>query len=152
MANSEYRMRVIEVLHHKGKDVTKISTVDGVTAAIERLAEKRIGALVVVDRWGKLAGMFSERDVVRALALHGANALQCQVHEFMTPDVTTCQPDDRVDEAMQVMTAHRIRHLPVMEDGRIIGIVSIGDLVNSKLQEKEREAQVLHDLMIVRSR
>ncbi len=145
-------MRIAEILHHKGNEVAKISTVDKVEVAIGRLAERRIGALVVVDRWGSLAGMFSERDVVRGLAHHGAESLQCEVHEFMTPEVTTCGPDDRVDDAMAVMTAHRARHLPVMENGRICGLVSIGDLVKCKLQEKEQEAQVLHDLMLVRSR
>jgi CBS domain-containing protein len=144
-------MRIVEILHRKGQEVSKIGTVDKIATAISRLAERRIGALVVIDRWGSLAGMISERDIVRGLAIHGAETLQCEVHECMTPEVTTCGPDDRVDDAMAVMTAHRIRHLPVMQNGRIVGLVSIGDLVQSKLLEKEQEALVLHDMMLVRT-
>jgi CBS domain-containing protein len=143
-------MRIAEILHHKGKHVSKIGTTDSVEAAVQRLDEQRIGALVVVDRWGVLAGMFSERDVIRALARRGAATLGSEVHEFMTPDVTTCAPDDRINEVMATMTAHRIRHLPVMENGRLVGIVSIGDLVKAKLVETEQEANVLRDITLGR--
>jgi CBS domain-containing protein len=139
-------MRISEILHRKGGHVVKITTVDPIAKAVQRLAAERIGALVVVDRWDALAGMLSERDIVRALAQHGAAALACEVHELMTPEVTTCGPGDRVDAVMAVMNAHRCRHLPVMEGGKLVGLVSIGDCVLAKLLEAEQEASVLRDL------
>jgi CBS domain-containing protein len=139
-------MPVAEILHRKGRHVSTVRTIDTVEVAVKKLYDERIGALVVLDRWGKLAGMFSERDVIHALARHGAEALTYEVHELMTPDVTTCTPEDRIDTVMQVMTAHRVRHLPVMEKGELIGIVSLGDLVKHRLDEKEQEAAVLRDL------
>jgi CBS domain-containing protein len=139
-------MPIADVLHHKGRHVSTIRSLDTVEAAIRKLYEERIGALVVLDRWGKLAGMFSERDVIHALAMHGAEALTFEVHELMSPDVTTSAPGDRIDAVMALMTAHRIRHLPVMEDGQIVGLVSIGDLVKHRLDEKESEANVLRDI------
>ncbi|HLI20281.1 MAG TPA: CBS domain-containing protein [Stellaceae bacterium] len=139
-------MTVASLLGGKGHRVATIRTTEKVAAAIQQLNEEKIGALVVVDRWGKLAGMFSERDVIRGLARGGAAALDYEVHELMTPDVTTVAPDDKIDTAMQLMTAHRIRHLPVMDGEKILGIVSIGDLVKYRLDEKEIEANVLLDI------
>jgi len=143
-------MAVAAVLQHKGGHVSTIRSIDGVEAAIRKLYDERIGALVVVDRWGKLAGMLSERDVIWSLAQHGAEGLSFEVHEVMTPDVTTCTPEDRIDDVMHTMTAHRIRHLPVMEEGRLVGLVSMGDLVKQRLEEKKQEAAVLQDIMRVR--
>jgi CBS domain-containing protein len=139
-------MPVADILHHKGQHVSTVRSIDTVEAAIGKLYEERIGALVVLDRWGKLAGMFSERDVLHSLARHGAETLTYEVHELMTPDVTTCAPQDRIDDVMKVMTAHRVRHLPVMEKGELVGIVSIGDLVKHRLDEKAQEAAVLRDI------
>ncbi|HWE71936.1 MAG TPA: CBS domain-containing protein [Stellaceae bacterium] len=139
-------MTVSSLLGGKGHHVATIRTTEKVSAAIEKLNDERIGALVVVDRWGKLAGMFSERDVVRGVAQDGPAALAFEVHELMTPDVTTCAPEDPIDKAMAIMTAHRIRHLPVMAQGKILGLVSIGDLVKYRLDEKETEANVLLDI------
>jgi len=139
-------MPIADILHRKGSSVAKIKTVDTVDVAVAKLAEERIGALVVTDRWGAVAGMFSERDVIRALANHGAEALQFEVHELMTPDVTTCAPSDRIEAVMGIMTAHRIRHLPVMEGKRLVGLVSMGDLVKQRLLDKEQEANVLLDI------
>lgn len=139
-------MPVAQILHHKGRNVSMVRSFETVEAAIRKLHEQRIGALVVTDRWGKLVGMFSERDVIHALAQHGAEALGYEVHELMTPDVTTCSPQDRIDTVMAVMSAHRIRHLPVMEGTQLVGLVSIGDLVKHRLDEKEQEANVLRDI------
>jgi CBS domain-containing protein len=139
-------MRIAEVLHHKGKEVATVRTTETVEAAVRKLAQRRIGAVLVTDRWGKLAGIFSERDVIYALAKHGAAAMAFEIHELMTTPVTTCSPDDRVDEMMAMMSLHRIRHLPVLQDGEIAGIVSIGDLIKDRLIEKEQEANVLLDL------
>lgn len=139
-------MRITEILHHKGRKVHRTRTVETVAAAARLLAGHNIGALLVQDPWGHHAGLFSERDLVRGLARHGAAALGLPVAELMTADVITCHPHDRIDEAMRMMTAHRIRHLPVEEGGAIVGIVSIGDLVRSLLDEKELEVGVLRDL------
>ncbi|HYM03831.1 MAG TPA: CBS domain-containing protein [Stellaceae bacterium] len=139
-------MSVADILRHKGRHVSTVRSIDSIASAIQKLHGERIGALVVVDRWGKLAGMFSERDVIHALAQHGAEALDFEVHEMMTPDVTTCTPEDRIDAVMAVMTAHRVRHLPVMEQDKLVGLVSIGDLVRNRLDEKEQEANVLRDI------
>ena len=140
-------MSVASLLNNgKGPHVSTIRNTAKITDAIKQLDEERIGALVVVDRWGKLAGMFSERDVVHGLARDGTAALDYEVHELMTPDVTTCAPEDPIEKAMAVMTAHRIRHLPVMSGGRLLGIVSIGDLVKYRLDEKKVEANVLLDI------
>src|SRR5438046_359827 len=133
-------MRVNEVLRRKGGEVAVVRSSEKVASAVRKLFENRIGALVVNDRWGKLAGMFSERDVIAGLARQGTAALELQVAELMTPDVTTCTPEDRVDDVMQVMTVHRVRHLPVMEGGQVTGIVSIGDLVKYRLDEMKEEA------------
>jgi len=139
-------MPISEVLRRKGAHVSSVRSVDPIEAAIRKLYTERIGALAVFDRWGKLVGMFSERDVIHALAQHGAEALTYEVHELMTPDVTTCTPQDRIDAVMEVMTAHRVRHLPVMDKGKLVGLVSIGDLVKHRLDEKEQEAAVLRDI------
>jgi CBS domain-containing protein len=139
-------MPVADILHHKGQHVSTVRSIDTLETGIHKLYEERIGALVVLDRWGKLVGMFSERDVLHAFARHGAEALHYEVHELMTPDVTTCTPEDRIDHVMKVMTAHRVRHLPVMDKGQLVGIVSIGDLVKHRLDEKEQEAAVLRDI------
>jgi len=139
-------MSVSALLGGKGHHVTTVRTTEKVSEAVTKLNEERIGALVVLDRWGKLAGMFSERDVIHVLARDGAAALDYEVHELMTPDVTTCTPQDRIEDVMALMTAHRVRHLPVVEGDRLIGLISIGDLVKFRLDEKEAEANVLLDI------
>src|SRR5665213_1320815 len=136
-------MTVASLLGGKGHHVATIRTTEKVSAAIEKLNEERIGALVVIDRWGKLAGMFSERDVIRGLAQNGAAALDFEVHELMTPDVTTCAPEDRIDTAMTIMTAHRFHRMPVMADDKSVGLDGMGDLGKYRLDEKEVEANVL---------
>ncbi|HVA34962.1 MAG TPA: CBS domain-containing protein [Stellaceae bacterium] len=139
-------MIVAEVLRRKGAQVHKIHDFDTVAAAVRALTSARVGALVVVDRKGDLAGMFSERDVVRALDREGPAALGHMVERTMTSRVTTCQPNDRIDQVLAVMTVSRIRHVPVTVGNRLLGIVSIGDLVKFRLNEKEQEANVLLDI------
>ena len=141
-------MRVAEILHVKGRHVSTVRSTESVEDALRKLDEERIGALVVLDRWGKLVGMFSERDVIHALAQNGSEALGYEVHELMTPDVTTCTPGDRLEEVMQIMTVHRVRHLPVIDGKELVGLVSIGDLVKFRLEEKESEANVLRDITL----
>lgn len=139
-------MSISDVLHHKGHHVVKVRTTDTVEAAVRELADKRIGAVVVEDQWMRHAGIFSERDFVNAIAEHGAHALTLPVEKIMSAPLVTCRPTDSVETAMAAMTMAKIRHLPVVDGGRLIGIVSIGDLVKHRLDEKALEANVLLDI------
>jgi CBS domain-containing protein len=139
-------MSISDVLHHKGHQVVKVRTTDTVETAVRRLAEKRIGAVVVEDQWMKHAGIFSERDFLNAVAEYGASALRLPVEKLMSAPLITCRPGDRVETAMAAMTMAKIRHLPVVDGGQLVGIVSIGDLVKHRLDEKALEANVLLDI------
>ncbi len=143
-------MLISDVLHGKGHEVVKIGTGDSMVAAVASLAEHRIGALVVEDRWTRLVGVFSERDFVNAIAHHGAAALEFRVEELMSSPIIFCGAQDRIDAALAAMTLKKIRHLPVIDNGQLRGIVSIGDLVKQRLSEKELEASVLFDLSRMR--
>jgi CBS domain-containing protein len=144
-------MRIADVLRAKGHIVTTCLETELVAATVRRLAEKRIGAVVVEDRWQKLVGIFSERDLVNALAAQGAEVLGREVRELMSAPVITCRPEDRIDAVLARMTMARIRHMPVIEDGHLVGIVSIGDLVHHRLDEKELEAGVLLEISRMRA-
>lgn len=139
-------MSIADVLHVKGHKVVKVSTGDTVAATVGKLAEHRIGAVIVEDQWMRHAGIFSERDFVNAVAKHGAQALNFHVEKLMSAPVVTCRSSDRVETAMAAMTMAKIRHLPVVDDGKLVGIVSIGDLVKHRLDEKALEANVLLDI------
>jgi CBS domain-containing protein len=106
---------------------------------------KRIGALVVLDQDANIAGIVSERDITRGLAEHGADILSMTVAQIMTADVVTCRPENGVGELMKKMTTGRFRHLPVVDQGKLVGIVSIGDIVKFRLEELEAEASQLQD-------
>jgi CBS domain-containing protein len=138
-------MRVSNLLTTKGRDVATISQERTVTDALLVLKQRRIGALAVTGPTPPLAGIFSERDVVRALADHGAAALQMNVAELMSKDITTCQESTTVEELMGLMTERRIRHVPVVEDGQLVGMVSIGDVVKARFDELEHEKKDLLD-------
>ncbi len=144
-------MSVADVLHDKGHDVVKLRVSDTVQTAVRRLAEHRIGALVVEDAWMRIAGIFSERDFVEAVARDGAAVLDLPVETLMSAPVITCRASDRPEDVMAAMTQARIRHMPVMENGHLTGIVSIGDLVKHRLDEKALEANVLLDLARMRA-
>jgi CBS domain-containing protein len=143
-------MQISDLLGHKGSEVISILPSETVAAAAKKLTQHRIGALVVRDRLGRIAGMISERDVVIALAQHGAAALTLPVNDAMTPDVITCRPSDTVRDIMALITVKRIRHVPVCEGDRLLGLVSIGDVLKSRLDEKELELNMLRDLSIAR--
>jgi CBS domain-containing protein len=139
-------MLISDVLKTKGHEVVKVRPGDPVALAVAKLAEHRIGAVVVEDQWMKAAGIFSERDFVNAIARDGAAVLGFDVKQLMSSPVVSCRSSDRIDAVLATMTLAKIRHVPVIDDGALKGIVSIGDLVKQRLDEKELEANVLLDL------
>ena len=142
-------MLIADVLHEKGSKVVTIRPDQTVKDAVERLAEHRIGALVVEDQL-KPVGIFSERDLVNRLAENGARAYDSQVGELMSSPVVSGAPTDTVDQTLSLMTRRRIRHLPILVDGDLVGLVSLGDLVKHRMEEKELEASVLLDISRMR--
>jgi CBS domain-containing protein len=140
-------MNVHGILRGKGKSVVTIHPDATIERAVAVLRLRGIGALVVSDDGEKVAGILSERDIVEALGRCGSELLSVSVSEVMTCPVVTCEPDDSVAELMAEMTNRRIRHFPVIEDGRLIGIVSIGDLVKSRLDEIEFEAHSMRSFI-----
>jgi len=144
-------MLISEVLRSKGDNVVKIRATDSIRLAVRMLAEHRIGSLVVEDQMAKLVGIFSERDFINAIARDGAAVLGLNVQELMTKRIISCRSTDRVDTVLAIMTNVRIRHLPVIDDGELKGLVSIGDLVKYRLDEKELEASVLLDISRMRA-
>jgi CBS domain-containing protein len=139
-------MNVSAILAEKGDDVVTIRPTAVLSEAAAALRDRRIGALVVSDDGQRITGILSERDVVLALAGHGARALGRTVASAMSPDVVTCGLEDAVETLMAQMTERRIRHLPVIDaDGALRGIVSIGDVVKSRLAQLQSENQALHD-------
>jgi CBS domain-containing protein len=139
-------MFISDVLRVKGRRVVRVQPTDRVEAAVRKLVEHRIGAVVVEDRWMKPVGIFSERDFIKAVSRDGAEVLGCEVRQLMTSPIISCRSTDRVDAALATMTLARIRHLPVIDGEELKGIVSIGDLVKHRLDEKELEANVLLDI------
>jgi CBS domain-containing protein len=144
-------MLISDVLRTKGDHVVRIHPTDRVELAVRKLAEHRIGALVVEDRWMKPVGVFSERDFINAMARDGAAVLGFDVEQLMSTPILSCRSSDRVDAMLARMTIARVRHLPVIEDNELKGIVSIGDLVKHRLDAKELEASVLLDLSRMRA-
>lgn len=138
-------MQIKHLLRDKGREVVTISSDATLSEAARTLARKRIGALVVRGTDGAIAGILSERDLVHALAEASVAALAQSVSAHMSRDVVTCRETDTVDELMEVMTHKRFRHIPVVEADKLIGIVSIGDVVKSCIAETAREAATLRD-------
>jgi CBS domain-containing protein len=138
-------MKVSNLLATKGNEVATISQERTVSDALTLLKERRIGALVVTGATSPLVGIFSERDAVRALATSGAEALGFSVAKLMSSDVATCTEETSVTELMGLMTEKRIRHVPVVSEGRLIGMVSIGDVVKARFDELEHDKKELLD-------
>ncbi|HZS85789.1 MAG TPA: CBS domain-containing protein [Stellaceae bacterium] len=136
-------MNVEAILRAKGNAVATIPSGTTVAAAVRELKARGIGALVVSDDGRTPAGILSERDIVHAVAEHGAAVLTMTADRLMTRRVVTCRPEDTVSELMARMTERRFRHLPVVKDGVLCGIISIGDLVKSRIEEVEFEADSL---------
>jgi CBS domain-containing protein len=134
-------MTVAQILNAKGRAVITASPDETVLAVAQTLANKKIGAVVILDAKGGISGIVSERDIVRAIALGGLKALDRTVKEYMTSPVRTCTPRDTEAELMSLMTELRVRHLPVIEGGKVSGMISIGDVVKHRIEAIEREAE-----------
>jgi CBS domain-containing protein len=131
-------VNISDILRYKGGDVWTIAPSDSVTALLDMLAEHNVGALVVADG-GPVLGIVSERDVVRRIAERGAALLDASVDQIMTSVVTSCTSKDAVDSVAEMMTERRVRHMPVIDDGTLMGIVSIGDVVSSRMRQLEKD-------------
>ena len=138
-------MLVAEILKSKGERVYTASPSDTLAQVAAQLHERRVGAVVVLNGQDDVAGIVSERDIVRSLATDGAEALQESVAQCMSAQVIFAEPSETIDALLARMTDRRIRHLPVCKAGRLVGIVSIGDLVKVKIAEAEAEARTLKD-------
>jgi CBS domain-containing protein len=138
-------MNVEQLLSGKGHAVVSVEPHRTLAEAIRTLSEKRIGAVVVMGADGALVGILSERDIIRALGELGGGALESAVSRSMTAKVVTCRPQTSIDELMEIMTTGRFRHVPVIENGRVAGIVSIGDVVKHRVAAIEAESQAMRD-------
>jgi CBS domain-containing protein len=138
-------MLIAQILAGKGSDVVSTRPDATIADVASLLKEKRIGAVVVTEADGRLCGIISERDLARGLANHGSKLLDMKVGALMTSDVVTCSPEDGIETLMQTMTDGRFRHLPVVKDGELTGIISIGDVVKHRLKELEAETHMLQD-------
>lgn len=134
-----------QILERKGRDVSTVAPDTLVRAVAEAMAAANVGALVVSSDGSTLIGIVSERDIVRRLADDGPELLDRPVSDLMQSEVHTCKGSDNVDELMHLMTEHRIRHLPVVADGALVGIISIGDVVKTRVDELETEKNQLVD-------
>ena len=136
-------MTISQILRHKDGNIFKINTQQSIGEASALLTGKGIGALLVEGNNASIVGILSERDIVRGMPPHGADLHDVRVSELMTTNIVSCSPEDTVLEAMAMMTDRRIRHLPVYEDGNLIGLISLGDLVKSRIAEVQEEAEAM---------
>ena len=141
-------MTVKAILSRKGTDVVTVEPKASLTETVKMLASKRIGAVVVTGADRRVIGILSERDIVRAIGERGPQVLDETVDSVMTRKVVTCAEADTVAAIMERMTAGKFRHLPVVEDGRLAGIISIGDVVKSRLEEIEKESEALKEYIL----
>ena len=138
-------MIVNRILSLKGRDVATIEPGQTLSEAARVLAERRIGALLIVDGRRPVAGIITERDIVRAIAMHGARALEEPVSRFTTEKVLTCTGETSINHVMELMTQQKFRHVPVVEAGSLSGIISIGDVVKLRLEEVEADTQAIKE-------
>lgn len=136
-------MSVEKILREKGADVVTAKPATKIADIVDTLADKKIGVIVISEDGAGVAGILSERDIVRGLKRHGLSLLDMVAKDLMTSKVRTCTPSDTVSQMMALMTEHRIRHVPVVVDGKLCGLLSIGDIVKSRLGEIESEASAL---------
>ncbi|APE18833.1 CBS domain-containing protein [Mycobacterium crocinum] len=136
-------MRIADILRSKGATVATVTETTTVTGLLAELVIHNIGAMVVVGPDGGVVGIVSERDVVRKLHDHGPDLLRCPVADIMSKVLVTCSPDDPIDDLSALMTNNRVRHVPVMQGGRLAGIVSIGDVVKNRMDQLQAEQEHL---------
>jgi len=136
-------MTIAAILRHKGHDIARVSPTATIKEVADRLAQKRIGAILVMDAADRLMGILSERDIVRAIPTHGVRVLDMTAAQLMTQAVHTATPQTSVAEAMEQMTNRRVRHLPVLDHGRLVGVVSIGDVVKARIDQQTQEVDSL---------
>jgi len=137
-----------DILRRKGRDTITVAPDASLEEAADTLSEYNIGALVVTTDDGTVSGVLSERDVVQALSQRGADALTVPVREIVDGEPLTCTPEDDVKTLMERVTRRRARHLPVVQDGTVDGVISVGDLLKTRLQEMETEKKVLQDRLL----
>ena len=137
-------MTVRAILDTKGHNVQSVEPQAKLSAAVKMLGERKIGAVLVMSK-GHIEGILSERDIVRVIGERGAGALDEPVSQVMTRKVVTCKETDTVAELMETMTTGKFRHLPVVDDGKVVGLISIGDIVKRRVQEYESEQEALRD-------
>lgn len=140
-------MRVEHILEHKGRRVISMAAASPLHEAATTLAAYGVGAVLVRDEDGEIAGVLSERDLVRGAAMYGKAALDMEISELMTRDIVVCSPDDDIEMLMRSMTDRRIRHLPVVCAGQLVGLVSIGDVVKARIAEIESETEALREFI-----
>ena len=138
-------MTVAVILKHKGSQVETLRPGTTLQQTVGMLAAKRIGAAVVVGGQGEVAGVVSERDIVNALAQHGSAAMSMPIDNFMTREVVTCKMTDTANDLMEMMTRGRFRHVPVVEGGKLVGIVSIGDVVKRRIEDSDLERHAMRE-------
>ncbi|MFK8250980.1 CBS domain-containing protein [Ancylobacter terrae] len=141
-------MTVRLILQTKGSDVLTTSPEATLGDVVRLLSEKRIGAVVVADAQRRVVGILSERDVVRVIGAEGPGVLDTPVSQTMTHKVITCVPGDTVTSIMELMTGGRFRHIPVVDEGKLVGIISIGDVVKHRLAEMERESHAMREYIM----
>jgi len=135
--------KVSSILKHKGHDVVTVAPQQTVSWVVRVLAENRIGAVPVINEEGQLVGIISERDIIRGMAEHADAVVTLRADQLMTREVKTCSSEDQLVDIMEVMTLQRIRHLPVIQNGALHGIISIGDVVKQRLEEVQSDAEEL---------
>jgi CBS domain-containing protein len=141
-------MFVSDILSQKGGLVFTVTMATTVAQIAHQLGARRIGSVLVMADTDVVAGIVSERDLVRAVSQHGAAALDLEARQVMTHDVMTCHPDDSIDHVMEMMTTGRFRHVPVVDRGELLGIVSIGDVVKARLEEARHETEALRAYIV----
>ncbi len=141
-------MIVSAILKRKGSQVVAVAPEDTIAQVTRTLAQHRIGAALVKGADGAMLGIISERDIVRGMASQGQGTSQLPARQLMTGDVLTIAPQTTVNTAMALMTDRRVRHLPVFDEGRLVGMVSIGDLVKARIEEIEQEAEALKHYVV----
>jgi len=141
-------MFVSDILSQKGGLVFTVTMGTTVAQIAQQLATRRVGSVLVMADTDTVAGIVSERDLVTAMSRHGGGALELEAGQVMTRDVVTCHPDDSIDQVMEKMTVGRFRHLPVVDRGELLGLVSIGDVVKARLEEARHETEALRAYIV----